>query len=122
MPRRAARRFRAALPALALLAALSAAAGPAAGHGHALESGTGGRAPTESTPPAACGTAAAPPCRPCNRTIRIGAPRLASPAVLGIMGKSLDFVDACFAFYDEPSGGVALDWVEAGFLDMAVVC
>lgn len=38
------------------------------------------------------------------------------------MGKSLDFVDACFAFYDEPSGGVALDWVEAGFLDMAVVC
>ena len=68
-----------------------------------------------------CGTAASP-CKPCNRTFRIGAPRLAAPAALGIMGKSLDFLDACFAFYDQPSGVVALDWVEAGFLDMAVVC
>ena len=67
-----------------------------------------------------CGTAASP-CKPCNRTFRIGAPRLAAPAALGIMGKSLDFLDACFAFYDQPSGVVALDWVEAGFLDMAVV-
>ena len=68
-----------------------------------------------------CGTAASP-CKPCNRTFRIGAPRLAAPAALGSMGKSLDFLDACFAFYDQPSGVVALDWVEAGFLDMAVVC
>jgi hypothetical protein len=50
-----------------------------------------------------CGTAASP-CKPCNRTFRIGAPRLAAPAALGIMGKSLDFLDACFAFYDQPSG------------------
>ena len=48
--------------------------------------------------------------------------RRAATAALGIMGKSLDFLDACFAFYDQPSGVVALDWVEAGFLDMAVVC
>ena len=55
-----------------------------------------------------CGTAASP-CKPCNRTFRIGAPRLAAPAALGIMGKSLDFLDACFAFYDQPSGVVALE-------------
>ena len=53
-----------------------------------------------------CGTAASP-CKPCNRTFRIGAPRLAAPAALGIMGKSLDFLDACFAFYDQPSGVVS---------------
>ena len=31
-----------------------------------------------------CGTAASP-CKPCNRTFRIGAPRLAAPAALGII-------------------------------------
>ena len=80
--------------ALALVVAVAAAA-------------AGGEAPAASPyDNPICGTAASP-CKPCNRTFRIGAPRLAAPAALGIMGKSLDFLDACFAFYDQPSGVVS---------------
>ena len=74
--------------ALALVAVVAAAAA--------------GDAPAGPYDNTICGTAASP-CKPCNRTFRIGAPRLAAPAALGIMGKSLDFLDACFAFYDQPS-------------------
>ena len=103
--------------ALALVAVATVAAAAA---GDAPAGPSGGDAPPGPYDNPICGTAASP-CKPCNRTFRIGAPRLAAPAALGIMGKSLDFLDACFAFYDQPSGVVALDWVEAGFLDMAVV-
>jgi len=63
--------------AFALVAVATVAAAAAGGDAPARPSG--GDAPAGPYDNPICGTAASP-CKPCNRTFRIGAPRLAAPA------------------------------------------
>ena len=57
----------------------------------------------------------------CNRVVRLAAPRFPVPGVLGVMSiDQLSIGDACFSL-SHLSGGVALDWIDSGFLDAAVV-
>ncbi len=57
----------------------------------------------------------------CNRTIRLGAYRIASPATALGLTTELDYNGACVANYNQPFGETALARVEAGDLDLAFV-
>ena len=57
----------------------------------------------------------------CDRTYRLGAQHAAAPSSVSMMTSGFDNEGACVAFYDQPSGVIALERVEAGYLDMAFV-
>jgi len=57
----------------------------------------------------------------CNRTIRVGVYRIASPASALGLTTELDYNGACVALYNQPFGETALARVEAGDLDLAFV-
>ena len=57
----------------------------------------------------------------CDRTYRLGAQHAAAPSSVSMMTSGFDIEGACVAFYDQPSGVIALERVEAGYLDMAFV-
>ena len=57
----------------------------------------------------------------CDRTVRMGVYRIATPATVLGLGTSLNFNGACLAHYNQPWGNAALARVEAGDLDLACV-
>ena len=57
----------------------------------------------------------------CDRTVRMGVYRIATPATVLGLGTSLNFNGACLAHYNQPWGNAALARVEAGDLDLAYV-
>ena len=57
----------------------------------------------------------------CNRTIRVGVYRIASPASALGLTTELDYNGACVALYNQPWGETSLARVEAGDLDLAFI-
>ena len=48
----------------------------------------------------------------CDRTYRLGAQHAAAPSSVSMMTSGFDIEGACVAFYDQPSGVIALERVE----------